>query len=248
MRLWKCSTGKEIFHIRLQQTVSDIKFTSRHLYIASFDGTAACWDIVEERRVHVFIGHTSAVFSLDVDERSSLLVTGSCDKTIKLWCFLHDTPYLVQTLPQHNNWVTKVKFLQTDSDRGDNIVQIVSVSKYIFQVWKISPSGEILKLYTVKSKDSEEITSFLYPQPGVFCMSSWNDRHLTSRLTFYALTDDGVFQTENFVLASDAPLRSEVLGIGKRFAVLIGPNEDNQLAIFNLKLRKIVASIPMPCR
>ncbi|XP_041373378.1 F-box/WD repeat-containing protein 2-like [Gigantopelta aegis] len=247
VRLWKCSTGKEIFHIRLHQTVSDIKFTSRRLYVASFDGTAACWDILEERRVHLFVGHTSAVFSLDVDEDLSLLVTGSCDKTIKLWSY-HDSPFLVQTLPQHNNWVTKVKFLQTDSSRGDKFVQIVSVSKYIFQVWKISSGGEILKLYTMKSKDSEEITSFLYPESGVFCMSSWNDRHLTSTLTFYALTDDGVFQTESFVLTSDAPLRSEVLGIGRKFAVLIGPNEDNQLVIFNLKMRKVVASIPMPCR
>lgn len=57
-------------------TIADVKFDSKHIITASFDNTAACWDIGTGERLRHYIGHVGAVFTVDYDEDVDVLVTG----------------------------------------------------------------------------------------------------------------------------------------------------------------------------
>ena len=46
------------------------------------------------------------VFSIDYSDKLDLLVSGSADTTVKLWCLSEGV--LLNTLPGHSDWVTQV--------------------------------------------------------------------------------------------------------------------------------------------
>ena len=58
---------------------------------SSGDSTCILWDAVQSRIIKKFEGHSADVMSLDVPpidcptDSSSLFVTGSVDKLVKLW-------------------------------------------------------------------------------------------------------------------------------------------------------------------
>ncbi|GFR76361.1 F-box/WD repeat-containing protein 7 [Elysia marginata] len=62
-------------------------FTKLLLVSGSFDNTirAKVWDISRSLLVHTLVGHNAAVFSVDVAEDGSLIVTGSADRSVRLW-------------------------------------------------------------------------------------------------------------------------------------------------------------------
>jgi len=53
VRLWDCDTGACLKIFRTH-TVADVKFDSKQIVTASFDNTAACWDMVRRVKVKQF--------------------------------------------------------------------------------------------------------------------------------------------------------------------------------------------------
>jgi WD40 repeat protein len=74
--MWDCETG-QCLKIFRTHTVADVKFDSKQVITASFDNTAACWDMVTGERVRHYRGHIGAVFTVDYDEAVDILVTGT---------------------------------------------------------------------------------------------------------------------------------------------------------------------------
>ena len=62
-----------------------MKFDSKQIITASFDNTAACWDMVTGERVRHYRGHIGAVFTVDYDEEVDVLVTGELEVQ-GIWC------------------------------------------------------------------------------------------------------------------------------------------------------------------
>lgn len=54
---------------------------------ASFDHTARLWDADTGDLVHKLSGHQGEISSVQCNADSSLIVTGSIDRTCKLWDF-----------------------------------------------------------------------------------------------------------------------------------------------------------------
>ncbi|CAF4907609.1 unnamed protein product, partial [Rotaria socialis] len=52
---------------------------------ASFDRTVAIWDVRTGNKIHTLISHTAEVSSAQFNWDCSRIVTGSMDKTCKLW-------------------------------------------------------------------------------------------------------------------------------------------------------------------
>lgn len=73
--MWDCETGNCLKIFRTH-TVADVKFDTKQVITASFDNTAACWDMVSGERVRHYRGHVGAVFTVDYDEGVDILVTG----------------------------------------------------------------------------------------------------------------------------------------------------------------------------
>ncbi|EDV19761.1 uncharacterized protein TRIADDRAFT_61795 [Trichoplax adhaerens] len=55
------------------------------LLSGSQDKTAKLWDIRRHRLLLTLSGHTAAVFAVDIDDSISIALTGSADRSIRLW-------------------------------------------------------------------------------------------------------------------------------------------------------------------
>ncbi|KAK2186741.1 hypothetical protein NP493_190g01013 [Ridgeia piscesae] len=52
---------------------------------ASQDHTAKVWDVSRSRLLHTLTGHTAAVFAVDMSDSGALVITGSADRSVRLW-------------------------------------------------------------------------------------------------------------------------------------------------------------------
>lgn len=70
-----------------KNAVVDLQWSddSRHIYSASADASASMWDVSELRRVRRYTEHQSFVNSCSLSRTSQLLLSGSDDKTAKIW-------------------------------------------------------------------------------------------------------------------------------------------------------------------
>lgn len=63
---------------------------------ASYDCSAACWDVKNGTKLRAFVGHSAAVRCVDFSTNIDFLVTGSVDSTVKIWSFTEGS--LLRTL------------------------------------------------------------------------------------------------------------------------------------------------------
>jgi len=67
------------------------------------------WDLNVGQSVRAFVGHTSDVNSVAFSSDNRQIVSGSRDKTIRLWNTLADCKYVI-TDDAHSDWVSQVRF------------------------------------------------------------------------------------------------------------------------------------------
>ena len=66
--------------------VEDLAFHSNgNLVSASLDGTVRLWNIRAQQEIRAFEGHVGQVTSVDFNSDGSRIVSGSRDRTLKLW-------------------------------------------------------------------------------------------------------------------------------------------------------------------
>ncbi|XP_046373811.2 F-box/WD repeat-containing protein 2-like [Haliotis rufescens] len=246
VRVWDAHTGR-LLHKMHTHTVSDLKLTPKHVYTASFDGTVACWELSTGESCYWLVGHTSAVFSIDVHD-SGLVISGSSDKTVKIWHRQHEEPYLLTSLEDcHTEWVTKVQFLSVVESSNDLL--FASIDKNICHVWCSDATGHCEKLFSTKKLMGLQITSFSHSKPGRFHLCTWKERELCNEISTYTFTRDSLTLVSTVPLGGDTPLRCQLLGAGDKFAALTSSSEIDQLFLFSFSQCCCVARVNIPlCR
>jgi len=73
-------------------TVATVKLSCTHLAIGSFNAIAGLWTRSTGEMLGRYVGHTSAVFTVDFNVLWDVFVTGSADKTAMLWSLTDATP------------------------------------------------------------------------------------------------------------------------------------------------------------
>jgi len=92
VRIWNCDDLQCVQVISTGCTVAAVKLHCTHLAIGSFNASAMLWNWPSGEVLGKYVGHTSAVFSVDFSWILDILVTGSADRTIILWSLLNHTP------------------------------------------------------------------------------------------------------------------------------------------------------------
>lgn len=76
---------------------------------SSWDKTLRLWELSTGTTTRTFVGHTSDVLSVSFSADNRQIVSGSRDRTIKLWNTLGDCKYTI-TDKGHTEWVSCVRF------------------------------------------------------------------------------------------------------------------------------------------
>ena len=107
--MWSVPDGR-LLNTVSTHSVCGLTITDTHLYTASFNANAERWDLKTGWLTQTFCGHTSAVLAIDVTEDQSFLLTGSVDKTAKLWDLRKlSNVQLIKTFEgTHMDWVFQV--------------------------------------------------------------------------------------------------------------------------------------------
>ena len=76
---------------------------------SSWDKTLRLWELSTGATTRRFVGHTNDVLSVSFSADNRQIVSGSRDRTIKLWNTLGDCKYTI-TDKGHTEWVSCVRF------------------------------------------------------------------------------------------------------------------------------------------
>lgn len=76
---------------------------------ASWDKSLRLWELATGETTRTFVGHTSDVLSVSFSADNRQIVSGSRDRTIKLWNTLGDCKFTI-TDKGHTDWVSCVRF------------------------------------------------------------------------------------------------------------------------------------------
>jgi len=82
---------------------------------ASWDKTLRLWELSTGATTRRFVGHTNDVLSVSFSADNRQIVSGSRDRTIKLWNTLGDCKFTI-TDKGHTEWVSCVRFSPNPSN------------------------------------------------------------------------------------------------------------------------------------
>ncbi|KAM6529652.1 hypothetical protein FALCPG4_007781, partial [Fusarium falciforme] len=117
VRLWNVQTGSLIksFHTPGNERIWSVAISpnDKYLAISDLDGVAHVFDIENETTPVTILGgpdgHKNCVHSVIFSPDGKKLVTGSLDRTVKIW-ELGDNPHCLKTLEGHEDFVISVTF------------------------------------------------------------------------------------------------------------------------------------------
>lgn len=107
---------------------------------ASWDKTLRLWELATGTTTRRFVGHTNDVLSVSFSADNRQIVSGSRDRTIKLWNTLGDCKYTI-TDKGHTEWVSCVRF--SPNPQNPVIVssgwdKLVKVSRFTFVAQRLA--------------------------------------------------------------------------------------------------------------
>ena len=124
--------------------IVDLKVKSNDFILSS-----NCGELIREYK-----GHTKSVKSIQINENSNRLISGSEDKTIKIWNL--ETGECLKTLKEHHDWV--------------NSILIISNNKFL--------SGSDDKTIKIWDLDSFECLNTLKNEKGIKSLCSISDNQI----------------------------------------------------------------------
>src|ERR1700722_9209277 len=103
---------------------------------SSWDKTLRLWELATGNTTRTFVGHTNDVLSVSFSADNRQIVSGSRDRTIKLWNTLGDCKFTI-TEKGHTEWVSCVRF--SPNPQNPVIVscgwdKLVKVSQHLLQL------------------------------------------------------------------------------------------------------------------
>lgn len=160
-------------------TVEDVTLSSdgKFCMSASWDGTLALWDLAtgertknktgeKKGRPQPFTGHKKDVLSVAFSADNRQIVSGSRDKTIKLWNTLGECKYTIVD-EAHDDWVSCVRFSPTDQFK---VIVSAGWDKLV-KVWSLSN----LKLRTNLVGHTGYLNTVTVSPDGSLCASGGKD-------------------------------------------------------------------------
>lgn len=127
---------------------------------SSWDKTLRLWDLNTGLTTRRFVGHTADVLSVSFSADNRQIVSGSRDRTIKLWNTLGECKFNIQE-DGHSEWVSCVRF-------SPNPLNPVIVSAGWDKVVKVCPSCSLRlrtpRLRTLRSHIHDDFMIYLLLQ------------------------------------------------------------------------------------
>ena len=114
----------------------------------SWDGTLRLWDLNSGTTTRRFVGHTKDVLSVAFSLDNRQIVSGSRDRTIKLWNTLGECKFTIQE-DGHTEWVSCVRFSPNTktplivSAGWDKLVKVWNLSNCKLRTNLIGHSGYV---------------------------------------------------------------------------------------------------------
>jgi len=92
VRLWKEEFGHHVIreysgHINKKYCLGTTLLRSQHIVSGSEDNKIYIWSVQSSKVEKILEGHTGPVMSVDSSKERNILVSGSMDKTVKIWNF-----------------------------------------------------------------------------------------------------------------------------------------------------------------
>ena len=123
---------------------------------ASWDKTLRLWELSTGATTRRFVGHNNDVLSVSFSADNRQIVSGSRDRTIKLWNTLGDCKYTI-TDKGHTEWVSCVRFSPNPSNPvivsagWDKIVKVCGNSTFFYCLE--SPCHKMLAFYVFATSE-----------------------------------------------------------------------------------------------
>ena len=115
-----------------------VKIGSKYVYVGSFYNVGA-FSIDTGELYQQYEGHVRSVTSVDGDCSGGLVLSGSGDRTLKLWHLHSGTMLFTSDEQTHNTWIICVKFLPHLNECAK---VFVSLDKHhVFHVWLARKEG-----------------------------------------------------------------------------------------------------------
>lgn len=130
---------------------------------ASWDKTLRLWELSTGTTTRRFVGHTNDVLSVSFSADNRQIVSGSRDRTIKLWNTLGDCKFTISE-KGHTEWVSCVRFSPNPqnpvivSSGWDKLVKVCGIAP---RPWRHPP-----RIFTMMSQLSQK---YLLLQRPAFC-------------------------------------------------------------------------------
>lgn len=129
----------------------NVRMNIFHVPAFSTDKTLRLWDLEAGVTLRTFIGHTKDVFSVALSPDNRQIVSGSRDRTIKLWNTMAECKYTIEE-DKHNDWVSCVRFSPSEHETlivscgWDKVVKVWDLGSCIL---KTNLVGHTSALHTV---------------------------------------------------------------------------------------------------
>jgi WD40 repeat protein len=98
--------NKKLLKLTIPQVISS---DGAYALSASWDKTLRLWELATGVTTRRFVGHSNDVLSVSFSADNRQIVSGSRDRTIKLWNTLGDCKFTI-TDKGHTEWVSCVRF------------------------------------------------------------------------------------------------------------------------------------------
>lgn len=123
------------------------------------------WDLKTGQTTRRFVGHTKDVLSVAFSSDNRQIVSGSRDRTIKLWNTLGECKYTIE--PSHSEWVSCVRF----SPNSSRPVIVSAGWDKLVKVWNLTNC----KLLSNLAGHTGYINSVTVSPDGSLCASGGKD-------------------------------------------------------------------------
>jgi guanine nucleotide-binding protein subunit beta-2-like 1 protein len=211
--------------------VSDVCLSAdaKYALTSSWDNTMRLWDLSSGRSVYTFNGHSKDVLSVSFNPENTKILSGSRDKSIKLWNVLASEMATIAgpALHGHTDWVSCVRF----SPKAEDNLAVSAGWDKVVKVWLGVLEHEYHLKYNLVGHTGYLNTVTVSPD-GSLCASGGKDG--------VAMLWEITAGKQLYVLEANAEIHSLVFSPTRYW--LVAATSKN-ITIWDLETKKIVATL-----